>query len=168
MKISVRELRCRLDYNPETGVFIWLTNRNSTLIGMPAGCLHKPTGYWFLSIGDFKYKGHIAAWAHYYGYWPNFDIDHKDLYKVNNAIKNLRPSDKSNNGANRPPQKNNTSGYKGVFWHEVARKWMVQIRVRNQLIYGGLFENVVDAAKAYDQIALQNFGFHARLNLVPA
>lgn len=168
MKPSAEQLRHIFNYQPRTGTFYWKAHRFSNLIGQVAGCLHKPTGYWFLSVDNVKYKGHIVAWVHFYGQWPAFDIDHKDLCKSNNAINNLRPSDKSNNGANRLPQINNTSGYKGVFWHSGARKWMVQIRVRKMLIYGGLYESAVVAAKAYDQIALQHFGSHARLNLVPA
>lgn len=165
MKPSVDQVRDALSYDHVTGIFLWKKHRCSNLVGRVAGCLHKPTGYWFISLFNKKYKGHIVAWAHHYSEWPSFDLDHKDLNKANNAIANLRPSNKSNNSANRLKQSNNTSGYKGVFWHAGARKWMVQIRVREQLIYGGLFETAMAAAQEYDRLAEQHFGSHARFNL---
>lgn len=167
MSLTAERIREAFSYDPNTGVIRWRNSDkyNQNRKGHVAGCLHKATGYWFVSLGGVKIKGHQVAWACYYGVLPDHDIDHEDLDKVNNRIKNLRPSNKSNNGANRPPQKNNTSGYKGVFWHKGAAKWMVQIKVRDRLIYGGLFKTKKAAAQHYDVLAEEHFGEHARLNL---
>lgn len=168
MKLTAERIREAFTYDPLTGIIRCRETDKYNRAGQIAGCLHKPTGYWFVSLDDVKIKGHQVAWACHYGVLPEFDIDHEDLDKANNKIKNLRPSNKSNNGANRPPQKNNTSGYKGVFWHKAASKWMVQIRVRNKLIYGGLFTSKDMAARHYDALAAKHFGEHARLNLEAA
>jgi HNH endonuclease/AP2 domain len=168
VKLTVERIREAFTYNPLTGIIRWRKTDKYDKGGRVAGCLHKPTGYWFISLDGVKIKGHQVAWAHHYGVMPTHDIDHRDLDKSNNRIKNLRPSNKSNNGANRPPQHNNTSGYKGVFWHKGAAKWMVQIRVRNKVIYGGLFEAKEAAAEHYDVMAEKHFGVHARLNLLEA
>ena len=159
------ELKKYFYYNSETGVFTWKRHRCVTLVGKVAGCFSKPNGYWLLTLHNKKMLAHKAAWAIYYGYWPRFELDHRDLCKSNNKIKNLRRSNKSNNGANRPPQATNTSGYKGVFWHKRGQKWMAQVRCRNKLHYLGLFSSKVEAAKAYDAKAIVLFGAHARLNL---
>lgn len=164
-RLTVERIREAFYYDPETGIIRWRATEKYNRGGQIAGCLHKATGYWFVSLDDVKIKGHQVAWACYYGVLPDHDIDHEDLDKANNRIKNLRLSNKSNNGANRPPQKNNTSGYKGVFWHKVAGKWMVQIKVRDRLIYGGLFKIKKAAAQHYDALAKEHFGEHARLNL---
>ena len=163
MKYPPAKLREYFCYDPETGFFRWRKHRCKIFVGRVAGC-RSEHGYWLLTLFDKKMLAHKVAWAITYGRWPEFDIDHEDLDKGNNRIKNLRRSNKSNNGANRPPQVNNTSGFKGVFWHEGARKWMVQIRVRNKLLYGGLFNKKQEAAKAYDVLAAKHFGLHARLN----
>lgn len=162
------ELKQYFLYNPKTGSFRWKKHRCACFVGKKAGCLGRANGYWLLSLHNKKILGHIAAWALSYGEWPRFHIDHKNLQKDDNRLSNLRPSNKSNNGANRPPQKNNTSGYKGVFWHIGGQKWMAQIRVRNKLCYLGLFDSKVAAAKAYDEKAIEAFGEHARCNLLEA
>lgn len=166
-QVPVDHLRRIFNYDPETGIFTWRFHRSSNLIDKVAGCSNH-YGYWIIGIDNKRYMAHVIAWTMSHGYWPTFPLDHINLDKADNRIINLRASDKSNNGANRLPQKNNTSGYKGVFWHEVARKWMVQIRVRNKLIYGGLYDSAVAAAAAYDKLALEQFGAHAKLNLVAA
>lgn len=44
--------------------------------------------------------------------------------------------------------KNNTSGYKGVYWQKSAKKWQAEIEIRAKRIYLGIFENKEDAIKA--------------------
>ena len=60
---------------------------------------------------------------------------------------------------------NNTSGYRGVSWHKVALKWQVHIGVNGGRVYLGLFEDEIDAARAYDEAAKEHFGKYAALNL---
>lgn len=157
----VDKYRSFFSYDPKTGIFRWKKHRSKPLIGRVAGCrgVH---GYWLITLNDKKTVAHKVAWALHYGYWPRFDIDHRDLDKGNNRISNLRRSNKSNNGANRPMQKNNTSGYKGVYWSAAARKWMVQIKARNTFHYVGLFVDKKEAAQAYYAKAVELFGEHAR------
>ncbi len=45
------------------------------------------------------------------------------------------------------------SGFYGVSWHEVARKWSVQIRTKDTTKYVGLFSDIMEAARAYDKEA---------------
>lgn len=157
-----KEIREYFIYCRRTGVFRWRKHRSSTLVGKIAGCLHKPTGYWFLSLHDKKIKGHIAAWAYVTGQWPKFHLDHKDLDKANNRFSNLRLSNKSKNGANRPKQRNNTSGHKGVFWMKRASTWLVQIQARSKLHYIGIYKQKEKAIAAYEKAARRLHGEFAR------
>jgi hypothetical protein len=63
---------------------------------------------------------------------------------------------------NRGKQKNNTSGYKGVYLHH--KKWMAQIKYKGKIMRFGVFEDIVDAAKAYDKKAKELFGEFAFTN----
>lgn len=164
-KPSAKDIQKAFAYDPQAGIFRWKKHRTRKFVGKIAGFVSKQKGYWLLTLRDQKVLGHIAAWCCYYGKYPKTYLDHIDLDKNNNRISNLRLSSKSNNGANRPPQINNTSGYKGVFWSKAAKKWMVQIKIRNRLCYGGLFTSKIDAASRYDEMATRGFGEHARLNL---
>ncbi len=99
---------------------------------------------------------------------PGCDVDHKDTNKLNCQRSNLRLSDRSRNLANNPILKNNTSGFRGVVKRKqkVGVKWVAQIQHEGKHVYVGVFENILDAANAYDKKALELFGDYARLNNV--
>lgn len=89
-------------------------------------------------------------------------IDHKDGNGLNNQKSNLRSATHQQNAANRGPQINNTTGYKGV--GKVRNKFRAYIKVVNKKIHLGYFQNVEGAAIAYDQAAKKYFGEFAWLN----
>lgn len=59
---------------------------------------------------------------------------------------------------------NNTSGFRGVSWHQHRNKFRARIKVHRALIHLGYFRSPNDAAKAYDDAAKKYFGAFARLN----
>lgn len=91
------------------------------------------------------------------------EIDHIDGNGLNNQKYNLRKAD-GKNVVNRQKFKNSTSKYKGVFWNKKLDKWQTQIRVNKKAIYLGLFEDDIEAAKAYDKAAVAYFSEFAKLN----
>ena len=93
-------------------------------------------------------------------------IDHIDGNPLNNQRSNLRFSTRSQNGANNAKllQKHNTSGFRGVSWHKLAKKWTVTLRVAGKTRYIGLYGDIVNAAKAYNQAAIKYHGEFATLN----
>ena len=93
-------------------------------------------------------------------------VDHVDGNGLNNQKDNLRVCNKAQNGMNRPKQNNNTSGYKGVGWDKSRNKWKAQITLdgKNRLI--GRFENLQDAARAYNNEAVKLHGEFAHLNIL--
>ena len=54
-----------------------------------------------------------------------YEIDHKDGDKLNCLDNNLRICTHAENMRNQKKPKNNTSGIKGVSWHECSKKWEV-------------------------------------------
>ena len=93
-------------------------------------------------------------------------IDHIDGDGLNNCRSNLRVSTTSQNHANRRPNRNNTSGFKGVTWNRRWKKWLAQIEVAGHNYYLGGFDDPCDAARAYNEAALKHFGEFACLNPV--
>ena len=98
------------------------------------------------------------------GVWsPTVKVDHEDGDGLNNRRKNLRKSTHSQNQQNRGKQKNNTSGFKGVTWHQQGNKgwWKAQISVDGVKIYLGLFDNKREAYTVYKEASKRLSGvFH--------
>jgi hypothetical protein len=95
-------------------------------------------------------------------------VDHANGNGLDNRRANLRLSTNAENGRNRGPNRNNTSGYKRVCWHKSGRKWFASIQVDGVQISLGLFADPIDAALAYDLAAIKHHGAFAWTNfLVP-
>ena len=96
-----------------------------------------------------KYKNKIIWMHRLINNTPRgFLTDHENRNKLDNRRSNLRTADKSLNGINRGKQNNNASGFKGVYWHKKANKWMVDITIKGKYIYLGLYCSIEDAINA--------------------
>lgn len=95
-----------------------------------------------------------------------YEIDHKDLNKLNCLEDNLRVCSYAENTHNSGKQKNNISGFTGVSWHKGAKKWRTQLRANGRKVYDKHFDDPIDAAKAYNIAAIKYFGEFAVLNKV--
>ena len=94
------------------------------------------------------------------------DTDHINGNKLDNRRANLRPVSRCINTLNRPLQRNNISGFRGVMWYKQTEKWHAQIKARGKKHHLGYFDYKVDAARAYNKAAIKHFGEFARLNEV--
>lgn len=147
MKLTQDRLKGLLDYDPETGVFIWKVDRGKrTKKGSFAGSLDNK-GYLIIRFNGKGYKAHRLAFLYMEGYFPENQVDHIDRDKTNNKWNNLREVSHTCNMRNCKISKINTSGITGVSWHKGRKKWQSQIRIPKP-IYLGLFDNLIDAAKA--------------------
>ena len=126
--ITQEELKQKLHYNPETGVFTWLKSVGTVKSGTKAGGLTK-IGYVRIYINKKAYLAHRLAFFYMEGYWP-IEIDHKDLIKHNNAWDNLRQATRLDNVRNVGLRKDNTSGHKGVTWYSRYKQWIVVASVK--------------------------------------
>jgi len=90
--------------------------------------------------------------------------DHRDGNGLNNCRSNLRICTGAQNRRSQRSRMGCTSRYKGVCRHCRDHKWKSQIRLNRKLIYLGLFNSEIAAAKAYDLAALKHHGEFAMTN----
>src|SRR5687768_770720 len=113
--LTAEKLRELMDYNPDTGVFLYRKRRGRRSAGLEAGSIVK--GYRLISLGK-QYSAHRLAWLYVYGEWPAGDLDHINCVRDDNRIANLREATDSQNNANRTLAPKNSSGFKGVCWNK--------------------------------------------------
>src|SRR6266849_5084013 len=90
--------------------------------------------------------------------------DHRNRNGLDNRRSNLRKATPSQQAWNLSPNRNNTSGFKGVYWNNQRGKWMALIYVHWKRIYLGLFTSKKMAAKARDRAARKYHGRFATFN----
>jgi hypothetical protein len=93
-------------------------------------------------------------------------IDHCDGDRLNNHIENLRLATALENQYNKSRQTNGTSKYKGVWYDSVKGTWKASIRYENVRHYIGQFDSELEAAIAYDKLAIEIQGEFAKLNIL--
>ncbi len=129
------DLKSRLNYNPNTGIFTWKTreepcgNFNTMFAGKVAGGLSEGNGTGYVRV---RYRGkcikaHRLAWAFMTGTFPDKDIDHINGDPTDNRWCNLREVSRIDNGRNQKMYKSNTTGIVGVYFHKGKGKWVSQI-----------------------------------------
>jgi hypothetical protein len=153
-RLSHDQLLKVIRYDPETGDFF-----NIPLGIKLAG---SPRKEWYLKIrvNGTYYSAHRLAWLYMTGRWPANDIDHINLLKNDNRWGNLREATRSDNFANRARYRNNTSGVKGVCRKD--GKWFAQISARGRKFHLGYYDDINDAARAYEDAARKHFGEYCR------
>lgn len=100
-----------------------------------------------------------------------YETDHINRNTLDNRIINLRIVPTRSNSINRPAPKHNKSGYKGVSlaWiraRDNGKKWVAGIMVNRKRLYLGYFDDIKDAALAYNNAAVKYFGEYAYLNTI--
>ena len=161
--ITREYLRQLFDY--ENGHLLWKIRKARCIsIGSRAGYTVNG-GYRQVEINGRAYYVHRLIWIWHNDYNGELQIDHINNNTSDNRIENLRPADNTQNAHNQSIAKNNTSGFKGVSWHNQMQKWRADITLNGKRKHLGLFDKLEDAAKAYDQAATENFGEYAKINL---
>lgn len=153
-------------------VMIPLTKGKFTIVDEADVVLVLARGSWKASRGSDRvwHASRSEGYAAIYMHWlitGNPMTDHANGNGLDNRRINLRPATKSLNAINRPPPRNNTSGYKGVSWVKRDRKWQAMIGIGGRPTHLGTFDDPVEAARAYNRAALEAFGEYAWLNPLP-
>lgn len=93
-------------------------------------------------------------------------IDHINGNKLDNRKSNLRLCTKFQNNVNVPIGRNNTSGFKGVSFNKLRKKYYAGICYKKIQYHLGVFVNKIDAARVYNEKAKELFGDFAYLNKI--
>lgn len=161
-KLVADFVRSVLDYDPDLGTFTWRerpnhpSKWNSRYAGKPAGSI--TNGYLVIRIDGISYQAACLAWAHHYGEWPTTQVDHENRNRSDNRLSNLRLATNAQNNANKGPQRNNTSGARGIYFEVRRRKWRARITVDGVCHDLGFFDTVETASAARDAAALRLLG----------
>jgi len=143
----------------DADLYEWLMQRDWHAVNSPSGLYAvSHTNSKGVKLG-FKI---VSMHAEIIGYRLDKFVDHKNGDTLDDRRSNLRKSTCSQSAMNRKIRSDNSSGYKGVSWHEY--NWRVTVSVRQRKITVGTFKDVVEAAKAYDMAALKYHGEFASLN----
>lgn len=145
-----------IEYNPETG---FMRNKRSN---KPTGNSSDSSGYKMIGILGKVYRVHRIAWMLVHGDdMPDY-IDHINGDKTDDRISNLRPATNSQNMCNTGKRADNTSGYKGVCFHNQRKKWMARINLNNKQVSLGLYSTREQASSAYKLAAYMFYGEYFR------
>jgi len=134
-------------YDKLTGLFTRKIDVYKYKKGSIAGS-KKVDGYIAIKIDGVSYFAHRLAWLYVKGYWPKYDVHHKDGDKSNNKWDNLEHLSLSKHRLTRGIQKNNTSGVIGVCFYKRNKKWISHITINNNQKILGQFSNKIDAVKS--------------------
>lgn len=160
--ISTQRLRSLVDYDLETGVFVWKESKGRRKAGERVGCLYYSTSgneYWQMMVGGYRSTAHRFAWVWCGGVIPEGKvIDHIDGNGLNNRIDNLRVVTPQENALNRKTSKGNTSGFPGVSFSRAHQLWRGQLAFEGQRFHLGLFETPEKAAAEVEGLRKQLYG----------
>lgn len=127
---------------------------------------------WYISAQGYvttDIKGKSIS-LHNYLFKPdeNQIIDHINRDKLDNRRKNFRKCTKQQNCFNQGLRSTNTSGYKGVVLDKRRNTYYSRITYNGKTYHIGTFrtDQIIEAAKAYNQKAIELFGEYAFLNPV--
>jgi hypothetical protein len=154
--LTQERLKELLRYDPDTGIFTWLkTNSNRARAGSTAGC-KSCNEYIVVRIDGVLRRAHRLAWLYMTGS-SVAEIDHANRDKSDNRWANLRAATRSQNNINRPPPRNNRSGFAGVHehrpgeWHAFGMKSRVKQHI-------GAFRSPEEASAARAKWAVETYG----------
>ena len=152
-------LHTLFDY--KDGELLWKVSNNRKIkIGSIAGSFDS-AGYKNIKICGKTYKNHRLIYFWHYGYFPKY-IDHIDGNPSNNKIHNLREVNQTKNLQNAKLSKNNSSGFKNVYWNKAAKKWQVYCRIEGILKYFGIYDDLKLADLVATEVRNKYFGQYAR------
>jgi len=83
------------------------------------------------------------------------ETDHINRDKLDNRRKNLRSVSKSVNQSNKGIQKNNTSGFTGIFFEKQRNKWRIRLSMNKKRVNFGSFKDLESAVSCYKEIKKQ-------------
>lgn len=135
--LTQQYLQSILEYNPDTGLFIWrISPAKNVKKGSIAGCV-KNGGYIVISINKKQYNAHRLVFLYMTGSMPRM-VDHKNQIKGDNRWCNLRQCSPLENLWNR---KGWSGRDKNVYWNPDRNSWRVLVSTYQGLKYIGSYKD---------------------------
>ncbi len=160
MEITQQFLNEIFEYR--NGHLFWkVDRRGNKLKGKQASRLKKSNGYCEVTINKKNHYVHRIIFMMFYGYWPE-QIDHIDGNRSNNLLPNLREATNAQNNRNTKTRASNTTGFKGVYFHNQNNRFVARITVDYKCISLGCYKTAEEAHQAYTKAASELHGNFAR------
>lgn len=156
--INQKELKELVNYDPETGIFTHIKARRKVKVGCIAGTPHS-CGYWRICLLGKNYLAHRLAWLYMTGEFPKYQMDHINHDRNDNRFSNICEATNQTNHMNRPMQKNNKSGFVGVYFSNTYNKWVAELKLFGKKKYLGKYDCLEDAVTARKKGNIK-YGFH--------
>lgn len=171
--LTKEEVEAVVDYDPETGIFLWKRHRGTTATikaGRIAGRVSPSYGRKMGGRRQIFIKGRYLyasrlAWLLVTGDWPSDQLDHINGDVLDDRFANLRECTQSQNMANARRALNNTTGFKGVSFVESQNgpnKFKATIKKDNKSIFLGWYPTAEAASAARNGAAAILHGSFAR------
>lgn len=153
-------LKNRLNYDPESGIFTYKEKFYNMKKGQEAGFKRKDDDCVYIKFEQASYFAHHLAWLYMTGgFEKNILITHEDKNKSNNKFENLKKTNSVLCRSSLNPNKNNTSGFKGVLKSKKGEKWraVFQSKKEKKFHHLGYFKTKEEAAKAYENFSIEYY-----------
>lgn len=145
--LTAERLRELLHYDPATGKFTTKASRRGARAG-EVGC-DNGHGYIRITIDSVQYVAHRLAWLYVHGEWSSEILDHRNGFRSDNRIENIRECNDALNQQNRRTKaSHNSVGALGVHRHFDGR-YRAKITVNKKQIHLGVFDTAELAHDAY-------------------
>lgn len=128
----------------ETGRLFWIKPKDGRQLHKEAGHCDK-TGYRRICLNYKMYLAHRVVFLLIHKRWPLM-LDHIDRNPRNNSPSNLRETNHSENAMNSEVRRDNTTGFKGLFFDKRNNKWSARKRGKSL----GSFLTKTEAILAYE------------------
>lgn len=130
-----------LDYNPETGIFVWEAPSNRRIKRGSVAGTKNPDGYITIGINGALHRAHHLAWEAYNGDIPEgFMIDHKNRIRHDNTLSNLRLATRQQNNQNSPDRYKKDGLPRNI--RKVKRGYSVKLKIDKVYSYFGVYEDL--------------------------
>ncbi|PAV94151.1 hypothetical protein CJD50_22200 [Hafnia paralvei] len=164
LELTKEQIESILTYDAPTGVFKWKVDRGQRAKAGAIAGTTASNGYCRIKIDGRLYQAHRLAWVIINNSTPPKEIDHINGNKLDNRPCNLRAATMIGNRQNTSIRRDNVSGFRGVSWNPIAKKWRARCNVDKREFLIGNFDSKLEAKIAYENFAKKNFGEFYRGN----